>query len=244
MAYKKLKYWFDNELAESLANKILVIEKSFPKHKFVSSISNSIDGLELKDRIEVFADAFSEFLFNDFEKTIDILDQIMGPENPDEKDMFNNYYWLLPVAKYVEKYGLEDFERSMKSIEEVTKRSTGEYAIRPFYEEYPEKTLQQMIKWTKSKNRNVRRLPSEGLRPRLPWAKKLDLLIIDPSPLIPILENLKDDSSKYVQKSVANCINDIVKDNPEIAKELLDSWQVDAISKERQWIIKHASRNL
>lgn len=101
-----------------------------------------------------------------------------------------------------------------------------------------------MIKWTKSKNRNVRRLSSEGLRPRLPWAKKLDLLIIDPSPLIPILENLKDDSSKYVQKSVANCINDIVKDNPEIAKEMLDSWQVNAISKERQWIIKHASRNL
>ena len=117
MAYKKLKYWFDKKLAEDLVDKIFLIEKSFTKHEFISSISNSIDGLELKDSIEVFADAFSEFLFNDFEKKIDILDQIMGPENPDEKDMFNNYYWLLPVAKYIEKYGLEDFERSMKSIE-------------------------------------------------------------------------------------------------------------------------------
>jgi len=100
-----------------------------------------------------------------------------------------------------------------------------------------------MRTWSKSHNKHVRRLASEGLRPRLPWAKKLDQFIENPKPIISILDSLKDDASKYVQKSVANCMNDILKDNPKIAKEVIQKWNQNP-TKERKWIIKHSLRNL
>ena len=87
-------------------------------------------------------------------------------------------------------------------------------------------------------------MASEGVRPRLPWAKKLDVFIQDPSPITPILENLKDDTSKYVQKSVANCLNDILKDNFSAGKQIVESWKQEEMTTERQWIVKHALRNL
>jgi len=147
------------------------------------------------------------------------------------------------LAKYVEDYGLNDFELSIKALEAITQRNTSEYAIRPFIQKYPNKTINQMLKWSVNPNFHVRRLASEGGRPRLPWANKLQQYIDDPSPLLPILQNLKDDPSKYVQKSVANCINDILKDNPVIAKDLINSW-TSTTTKARSWIIKHAIRNL
>ena len=157
--------------------------------------------------------------------------------------MFTNFYWLMPMAVYMEKYGLDYFDLSMKAIEEVTKRNTSEYAIRPFLEKYPKEGLQQMKAWSKDKNFHIRRLACEGVRPRLPWASKLDSFIQNPKPILPILNTLKDDPSKYVQKSVANCINDIIKDNREVAEALIEKWQKGA-TKERKWIIKHSLRKL
>jgi len=244
MAFKKLKLWFDKDLAIMLADKLLVENPSFDKKKYVKHIDKVVAPLELKDRVEVMADAFVEYLGNDYTKTLPKLVAILGPENQEETGMFNNFYWVMPIAKYIEKYGLDHLDISLSAIEEVTKRNTGEYTIRPFIERYPEKVMKQMLKWSKDKNRHVRRLASEGGRPRLPWASKLDLFIDDPKPLLPILENLKNDPSKYVQKSVANCINDILKDNLELAKELLEKWSKGNVTKERQWIIKHSLRNL
>ena len=169
--------------------------------------------------------------------------QILGPENLEETGMFTEFYWVMPIAKYVEKYGLDDFEISMDAIAEITKRNTSEYAIRPYIEKYQDQTLDQMKKWSKDKNNHLRRLSCEGLRPRLPWASKLDGFIINPKPILPILNQLKDDTSKYVQKSVANCLNDILKDNLEIGKSIIEKWNGSKISKERKWIIKHALRN-
>ncbi len=170
--------------------------------------------------------------------------KILGAENQNETGMFTEYYWIMPIAKFVEKYGLNDFKISMNAIEEITKRNTGEYAIRPYLELHLKETLEQMEEWSLSPNKHVRRLSSEGIRPRLPWAKKLDIFIKDPLLLTPILYNLKDDPSKYVQKSVANCLNDILKDNYEVGKGIIKSWKNENISKERSWIIKHALRNL
>ena len=158
--------------------------------------------------------------------------------------MFVNYYWIMPIAKYVEKYGLDDFNISINAIAEITKRNTGEYAIRPYIEKYEKETLMVMEKWSTDTNKHLRRLASEGGRPRLPWAKKIDTFIINPKPLIPILNNLKDDNSKYVQKSVANCLNDILKDKKTIGMEVIENWNNNDITKQRKWIIKHALRNL
>ena len=157
--------------------------------------------------------------------------------------MFANFYWVMPMAKYVEDYGLGHFELSTEAMKEITKRNTSEYAIRPFIRRFPDQTLDQMMLWAKDDNFHVRRLASEGGRPRLPWASKLEEFIKDPSPLIPLLEILKDDSSKYVQNSVANCLNDISKDNRDLAVSLVNSW-LDKPTKSRIWIINHGTRGL
>ena len=244
MAFKKLKFWFDKELAKELSDKLSAVDKKFDKKNFVKSILSQIKDLELKDRVEVFADELHNQYDGKYSRGIKQLSKILGPENLEETGMFTNFYWVMPLAKYVEKYGLDDYDISIKAIEEITKRNTSEYAIRPYLVKYPKKTIAQMKKWSKDKNFHVRRLSSEGLRPRLPWAPKLDAFIENPETILPILNQLKDDKSKYVQKSVANCINDILKDNPEIAKELINSWNVKEIGAERKWIVKHSLRKL
>ena len=244
LAYKKLKYWFDKELAILLATKLQEVEPKFGRKEFVATIDRKVTALELKDRVEVIADELYDKLGRDYKKALPTLLKILGPKNEQETGMFTNFYWVMPIAKFIEKYGLQDFEESMYAIKEITKRNTGEYTIRPFLERHTKKTISQMKKWSKHKNLHVRRLSCEGLRPRLPWAKKLELFIENPDPILAILNSLKDDPSKYVQKSVANCINDILKDNPATVRTLIEKWNGKSIGKERKWIIKHALRNL
>ncbi len=242
MAFKQLKLWFDKDLAKMLSAKLTESGHSINKAKFVKEVDKGVQALELKDRVELIADLLLKHLGEDYKKGLACLVDILGPENEEETGMFKEYYWVMPIAKYVEKYGLNNYAVSIKALGEITKRNTSEYAIRPFIEKYPERTVAQMLKWSKSKNFHLRRLASEGGRPRLPWASKIDAFINDPSPLIPILENLKDDSVKYVQKSVANCMNDILKDNFEIGQSLINDWE-KAPTKECQWIIGHSLRN-
>ncbi len=244
MAFKKLKFWFDKELLELLAEKISAVDSSFKANEFIARTEENLEELELKDRVEKIADELYHSFGGNYQAGTLSLMEILGPENEKETGMFTDYYWIMPIAKFVEKYGLDNFETSMNAIEEITKRNTSEYAIRPFLENHLDKTMEQMTKWSTSSNKHVRRLSSEGIRPRLPWAKKLDVFIENPKPIIPILNNLKDDHSKYVQKSVANCVNDILKDNFEIGKELIEHWSDGEIGKERKWIIKHSLRNL
>lgn len=242
MAAKKLKDWFDRELAELLTQKIQSHHPSFDSRLFIEQVDKGIQKLELKDRVELIADLLHRYLPANYPQALQILTAILGPEIEGETGMFTQGYWLMPVAKYVEKYGLDHFPESIAAIEEITKRHTGEYCIRPFLEQYPEKTLKVMKKWSLDANVHVRRLACEGVRPRLPWAKKLDQYVANPTPILPILENLKDDPSRFVQKTVANNINDILKDNYPIAMDTLRGWVKDA-PKSRQWIIKHALRN-
>ncbi|RKN81267.1 DNA alkylation repair protein [Ulvibacterium marinum] len=243
MAHKQLKLWFDKELALKLADKLIANGVTFDKNVFAQKVDQGTKDLELKDRVELIADLLKQQLAVDYTIAVTWLVGILGPENEKETGMFKAYYWVMPIAKYVEKYGLQHFDLSMNAIQEITKRNTGEYTIRPYLKAFPERTLKVMEVWSKDKNKHLRRLSSEGVRPRLPWAAKLDVFIEDPTPILPILENLKDDPSKYVQKSVANCINDILKDHPRIGKDLIDSWLL-CPTKERKWIVKHALRNL
>lgn len=243
MGYKPLKHWFDRDLAQDLAHKIEVANATFPTESFTYQVESRIHSLELKDRVEVFADAFHNCLSGDYPNQVGVLLNILGSENDEETRMFANYYWIMPIAKFVEKYGLDHFDISINTIKEITKRNTGEYAIRPYLVKFTHETLQIMSDWSVDSNKHIRRLACEGLRPRLPWAKKMDMFINDPSPILPILEKLKDDPSKYVQNSVANCINDIIKDNIHIAKTLIENWIGDA-TPERYWIIRHSLRNL
>ena len=243
MAYKQLKLWFDKDLALLLSNKLKEVHPNFDSNLFINRVEKGVDKLELKDRVAFIAQQLHICFDEEYHIGRSSLMQILGPENKEETGMFSNFYWIIPIAKYVEDYGRADFSNSMNALVEITKRTTSEYAIRPYIKKFPDKTIKKMLKWSKNKNAHVRRLASEGGRPRLPWASKLQMFIDDPQPLLPILHNLKNDESKYVQKSVANCVNDIIKDNVLTGKELIESWIPNSTNQSR-WIIKHAIRNL
>lgn len=240
---KKLKLWFDEELAKMLSSRIETLQSDFNSKTFVAKTRKGVEELELKPRVEFIADLLHTHLGDNYQNNCQVLTQILGPENELETGMFTEYYWVMPIAKYVEKYGLDHFDVSMPIILEITKRNTSEYAIRPYLEKYPDKTLDKMAIWAADENSHVRRLASEGVRPRLPWASKWQQFIDDPTPIFSILEQLKDDTSKYVQKSVANCLSDILKDNLEMVRPVIENWSKEA-TKERKWILKHALRNL
>ena len=237
-----LKQHFGVNLAELLATKIEQVYPKFDHPTFIRDIDQSVFQLELVARTALIAKALREHLPDNYTKALKILLKIVGPENEKETGMFTTGYWLWPVAKFVELYGTDHFDESMEAIYEITKRHTGEYAIRPFVRKYPRESLRLIRRWAKDPNVHVRRLASESLRPRLPWAQKMTLFIDNPAPVFGVLELLKDDPSNFVQKSVANNINDYLKDNPKAALALLKQWKPDA-TPQRTWIIKHALRN-
>jgi 3-methyladenine DNA glycosylase AlkC len=143
---------------------------------------------------------------------------------------------------FVEQYGLDDYETSVNAVEEITQFTSCEGPVRPFIIKYPNEMMKQMLIWSKHENQWVRRLSSEGCRPRLPWTMALPKLKEDPTPILPILENLKNDPSEFVRKSVANNLNDIAKDNPKMVIDLVKKWQ--GKSKNTDRIIKHGCRTL
>lgn len=239
--YKKPTDYFDKELAGMLAEKIQPIYGDFDSASFTGKVKRSIKNKALKQRIELMADQLQHHLPENYPEATNILVQILGPENPEETGMFTEYYWLMPVAKFIEKYGLDHFDISIQAIGEITKRNTGEYAIRPFIRKYPQETLQVMEQWAKSENFHLRRLASEGLRPKLPWATKLELFIDEPEPVFKILELLKEDSIHFVKKSVANHITDYLKVNPKAANKLIQAWSTSK-NEHTIWILKRATR--
>jgi 3-methyladenine DNA glycosylase AlkC len=144
---------------------------------------------------------------------------------------------------FVEVFGLDDWEASIPALEQFTKQSSSEFAVRPFIMMDQNRMMAQMTVWSASDNFHVRRLASEGCRPRLPWAMALPEFKRDPAPILPILEQLKNDETDYVRRSVANNLNDISKDHPGVVIEVLRGWQQGALAETR-WITSHALRTL
>ncbi|PID26402.1 MAG: 3-methyladenine DNA glycosylase [Candidatus Cloacimonadota bacterium] len=235
--------YFGTNLAELLSEKIEKINKDFHGKSYIENVKQKSISLGYTKRIELHAEELYNVLPKTYSEAISILLQILGEENPNETGMFKEFYWIMPIGKFIEKYGLNDFDISIKAIEEITKRNTGEYAIRPFIRKYPEKTVKIMLKWSKSDNFHLRRLSSEGLRPKLPWATKLDTFIEKPKPVFKILENLIEDDIKFVKKSVANNIRDYLKVNKPQAEKFIEKYR-DSENKNTQWIIKHATRKI
>ncbi|MGH8436765.1 MAG: DNA alkylation repair protein, partial [Pseudomonas sp.] len=151
-------------------------------------------------------------------------------------------FLYLPHVCYVMEYGVDHLETSLDLQYELTKRFSAEYSIRVFLDRYPQETLARLREWAHDPDVHVRRLVSEGTRPRLPWAPRLRAFQKDPSPVLELLELLKDDPELYVRRSVANNLNDIGKDQPEVLFQTCRRWLIDA-SEDRQWLIKHALRS-
>jgi 3-methyladenine DNA glycosylase AlkC len=143
---------------------------------------------------------------------------------------------------YVECYGLDHWELSMEALAEFTLLCSSEFAVRPFIAADAGRAMPHLYAWSIDENEHLRRLSSEGCRPRLPWAMALPDFKVDPTPILPILETLKDDPSEYVRKSVANNLNDISKDNPDIVLEICERWHGQ--SPRTDWIAKRGCRTL
>lgn len=228
---------YSKEFIENLANKLLSVYSKFEKKEFINTIFNSPcsswQNLELKARMRHISTSLNKFLPFSYKEQIEILKRL-------KIDFLEVDYMIL--QDFVEVFGLDDFENSMKALEIFTIKSSSEFAIRKFILKYEDETIKQMKLWAKSQNEEIRRLASEGCRPRLPWAIALPKFKKDPSKVFEILELLKNDKSKYVQKSVANNLNDISKDNPKLLIEFVKKNL--GTSKELDWICKHASRTL
>ncbi len=194
--------------------------------------------LELKARMSRISDTLAEFLSADFEMNAKVLTNVARDYLADDITGFE--YMFLP--EYIEKHGQQHFKLSMQALGAMTQTGSAEFAIRPFIVSETDKTLRQLQRWTTHKNHHLRRLASEGCRPRLPWAMALPDLKRDPAPILPILEALKTDSSEYVRRSVANNLNDISKDHPELSLDLARKWLGQ--SPETDWVVKHACRGL
>lgn len=235
--------WFGENLALLLGQKIESVYPEFNNKKYVEIVASKCEGMSYTQRIQLHTETLHKLLPPDYPKAIKILTNTFEEENPNETGMFKVYYWILPIGKYVENYGLEYFEISIKTIEEITKRNTGEMAIRPFIRKYPQQTMKVMLKWSLSKNFHLRRLAAEGCRAKLPWATKLENFIFEPEPVFKILDNLIEDDIKFVQKSVANNIADYLKVNPKVGFEFIEKYKYST-NVNTQWILKHAVRNV
>jgi 3-methyladenine DNA glycosylase AlkC/predicted GIY-YIG superfamily endonuclease len=230
-----LKNTYSDEYIKRLGKTINRFHSSFNEKHFVKDVLGSgWADLELKQRMARISESIYKNLNCSYEESIGIL-------NESAKNFTSDFGFFFP--DFIEKYGMDDWNVSMKGLAEQTIYSTSEFAIRPFIVSDQIKAMKQMLKWSKSKNEHVRRLSSEGCRPRLPWSFSLKELVKDPSSIIPILENLVSDESLYVRKSVANNLNDISKDHPELALKLALKWYKTG-NEHSQWIVKHGMRTL
>ena len=200
--------------------------------------NNAWPDLELKARARHIATVLHHFLTPDFNHNTTSLIRISNALR--RTDSQNLLYFFIP--DYLEIYGLDHPEQSLKTMEQITKLVSAEFAVRPFLIRYPEQTMRCLYEWSLNTDPHVRRLSSEGCRPRLPWAMGIPKLKKDPTPIFPILENLKADSSEYVRRSVANNINDIAHDHPDLVINLAKRWLgKDPLTDQ---IIRHGSRTL
>lgn len=240
---KLFKDYFDEDLARRMAGMITAVYPAFPADTFVNQIAPQLDGLEMKQRTTIFVQALRDHLPAGFAHAWAVLEAALGAELAEGDGMFNDGWHHWPVAHFIEVFGLEDFDVGVRAMREITKRHTAEFAIRPFLIHHQDEMLAILHTWTADENPHVRRLVSEGTRPRLPWAGRLHAFIEDPSLTLALLEKLKDDPSEYVRRSVGNHLNDIAKDHPKLVIATCRRWWADG-SPERRWIVQRALRTL
>ncbi|MBN4063307.1 DNA alkylation repair protein [Cardiobacterium sp. AH-315-I02] len=229
-----LKNLYNKQLISNLSDEIHNRYSAFDQKEFNLSIfDKNWNDKELKQRMRHIAECLHLYLPADYKKAINILKPVSA--------QFNGFEYMF-FQDFVECYGLDDFETSMPALEHFTKFSSSEFAVRVFIVQQEKRMMKQMLHWAKSNNHHVRRLSSEGCRPRLPWAMALPAFKKNPQPVLTILKTLMFDESEYVRRSVANNLNDISKDNPNITLDWAQQWLGNNENTDR--IIKHACRTL
>jgi 3-methyladenine DNA glycosylase AlkC len=223
----------------------------FDRRSFERIALADLDALEMKARAMRIADALAVVLPDTFDSACDVIEAALAPPIEiggvsGERDLVRDGLagWIVwPLGEFVARRGLDEPERALEALHALTQRLTAEFAIRPFIVRHPQLTLATLQRWTRDASAHVRRLASEGSRPRLPWGLRLQSLVADPTPTLPILAALQDDPSAYVRRSVANHLNDIAKDHPSLVVDWVRRHLPDAAT-ERRALLSHASRTL
>ncbi|MFV2056822.1 MAG: hypothetical protein ACC707_10160, partial [Thiohalomonadales bacterium] len=240
---------YNKKIIQGMANHFQSHWSEFDNKGFYDAATKNLNSLELKARSEQITNAMIRYLPDDFAEAGGILCKSLSPALPgdifgvtvDDKGIAG--WAIMPITHYVGLQGLDHFTLSMTLLRELTKRFSSEFGIRFFLLAFPNKTLSVLKTWTNNSDRHVRRLVSEGTRPRLPWAMQLPDFIDNPMPVIKLLEALKDDEEEYVRRSVANNLNDIAKDHPDVVARIAEKWMKGA-SKDRIRLLRHACRTL
>ena len=236
-----LKNHFGADVPRAIAAMVAAVFPAFPSKVFLHDVQAGYDALELMPRGRHIARALRRHLPADYPQAVEIL--VASASQPSGRDPATGLasFLFMPHCFFVAEYGLEHFEPSMQAQYQLTQRFTAEFSIRPFLMHHTQATLDRLRLWASDPNEHVRRLVSEGSRPRLPWAPRLPAFQADPRPVLELLELLKDDPALYVRRSVANNLNDIGKDNPKLLMETAQRWLKDA-TPEREWVVCHALR--
>lgn len=238
-----LKNAFGHDVAKTLARMITAVHPAFDSKRFLADAKRGYSDLNLMQRGRHIAASMRTHLPAHYPDAVDILLASLAhaPDHGDDGPAMASFLFL-PYTQFVSDYGLDHFEPSMRAQHALTQVFTAEFSLRPFIEKYPDKMLPLLNKWTRDPSEHVRRLVSESTRPRLPWASRLREFQKNPAPVLALLERLRDDESLYVRRSVANNLNDIGKDHPQLLVDTANAWLVDA-SEKRQWIVRHALRS-
>jgi 3-methyladenine DNA glycosylase AlkC len=237
-----LKDQFGPSAPRAIAAMIRAVHADFSHEGFLRDALAGFGPLSLTGRGFHIAAALRKHLPADFPLAVDVLLASAAQPHRHQASGGMAAFLYMPHLFFVARHGLDHFEDSMRAQHALTQRFTAEYSIRAFLEKHPEATLARLRQWTADPSEHVRRLVSEGTRPRLPWAPRLRAFQEDPRPVIELLEMLKDDPALYVRRSVANNLNDIGKDHPAVLTAVAKRWLRGA-SEERRWIVGHALRS-
>jgi 3-methyladenine DNA glycosylase AlkC len=223
---------------------------AFDRLRFEKLANHGLADLEFKARAHHLCAALEATLPEDFGTAADIIEAALAPAG--EGDDLGSLHatdaglagWVVwPLGEFVVRRGMGSPARALAALHALTQRFSAEFAVRPFIAAHPALAFDTLLRWSQDPSAHVRRLASEGSRPRLPWGMQLKDLIADPAPTLPLLRALQDDPSEYVRRSVANHLNDIAKDHPGLVAAWIEE-HLPGASKQRQALLKHASRTL
>lgn len=242
----KLKDWYNLELVEDLAKRFDAAFVKFPRRRFVELASDGLESLEMMDRVRLIASAMESTFPQPTSVALRGLQECMGPaldEIGNDAASVTSGYALWPFGEYIGRTGLDDWESSWSAMDQLTQRLTSEFAVRPFLAADLSRCLDLFRSRLDHPSHHVRRWISEGTRTRLPWAKAVPELRRAVWERLELLEQLKDDPSLYVRRSVANHLQDILKDDLDLGLEVVERWFQSSDSGVA-WVVRHACRGL
>lgn len=239
---------FKHHIGPALVHRLAAATKqawpAFNVKAFERAVLPKLVPLELKARVDLVARAWAERLPPEYPEALAVMLATMGPPLTQDTQVAQGlfYHWI--HAHFVQCFGLQHPELSLNAMVQITQRSTAEFCVRPFFQAYPRQTLTFLKRLRTHESPHVRRWVSEGSRPRLPWGLRLTAFVKDPTPVLALITPLRADPSLYVRTSVANNLNDIAKDHPDIVVETIRQWLAEPNNPHAPWIAKRALRHL